>query len=177
MVYSLIYDLEEKSDPIGTTAVFDLGTVISRLSRDWVVIGSGEKLGDKDTYKIEEIRCIVLRRDDLNAVREVFKKWSQKGEKLESGKEIVIEGLLDTKDSTLPIIQKEGDDTLISVIYKEISIQARFAEENLKFIKGIDLEQDAALRGTEVYVCGLVIQTESNQWEILGRSLLPVKES
>jgi hypothetical protein len=174
--YSLIYDLEGDSPPIRATATFDLGTVINRLSRDWVIIGSGEILGAKEIFKGEEIRCLVVRRDDLATVRKVFKDWLQKDSKLEPEKEMVLKGILETKDASSPVINNENDETLISILVDDIALQARFTKENLKFIQGIDINQPASLRGIEIYVLGHLIQNASQQWEILGRALLPAKD-
>ena len=175
-IYSLIYDLEGDSPPIRATATFNLGTVINRLSREWIVIGSGEKLGDKEVFKGEEIRCTVVRRNDLATVRKVFNDWLRKDRKLEPGKEMVLKGILDTKDPSFPISSTENDETLISILVDDKALQARFTKGNLKFIQGIDLTQPASLRGMQIYVLGHVTQTDSQQWEILGRSLLPMKD-
>jgi hypothetical protein len=175
-IYSLIVDLEQESAPLGVTASFDLGTVIKRLNREWICIGSGERLGENYTFKTEEIRCTIVRENDFKTVRSVFEKWVQKDKTLEPGKEMVLKGVLGTKDKASPIIQIKKADTFISVLIDNKVIVVRFLKENLKYIQQIDIQQEATLRGTEVYVLGLVLQTPSHEWEIQGRATLPVKE-
>jgi hypothetical protein len=89
---------------------------------------------------------------------------------------MVLKGVLGTKDKASPIIQIKKADTFISVLIDNKIIIARFLKENLKYIQQIDIQQEATLRGTEVYVLGLVLQTPSHEWEIQGRAMLPVKE-
>ncbi len=174
--YSLIYDLQQKGTPLGVMAAFKLGTVITRLDREWICLGSGEKLGGKATFKIEEIRCSVVREGDLATVRNIFKDWIRKDKKLKSGKEMALQGVLGTKDPKLPIVQTEKDDTLISLISGNEVILIRFIKENLKYIQGLNLKTPDSPPKTNVYVYGLVLQTKSKQWEIQGRALLPVAE-
>ncbi|MHA1650786.1 MAG: hypothetical protein ACTSYB_11375 [Candidatus Helarchaeota archaeon] len=54
------------------TASLNLGTVINRLDKEWICIGSGEKLGTEDTFKVEEIRCYIVQKGDLQTVREIY---------------------------------------------------------------------------------------------------------
>ncbi len=174
--YSLIVDLNEDSTLLGVTAAFDLGTVINRLNREWICIGSGERLGGKETFKIEEIRCSIVRENDFKTVRMLFEKWFQREKTPEPGKEMVLKGILDSKDKGAPIIQKRNGDTLISVLSNNTVIHVRFLEINLKYTQQIDMQQEDNLRGTEVYVLGLVLQTPSQEWEIQGRAILPTNE-
>ena len=171
--YSLIVDLEGKNEPKGVTATLELGEVIWAYG-DFICIGSGEILGGNQTYQIGETQMRIIRKGDLNSVRNIFEKWTQQSNVLESAKELVIKGTLGASDETIPIIRSEKNDTLISVIYNNTNVQVRFHQENLKFVQGMDLQQGDALRGVEVYVCGLAVKKDSD-WEILGRSLISVK--
>jgi hypothetical protein len=171
-IFSLIYDLEGDSPPIRAAASFDLGTVIDRLGRKWIVIGSGDQLGAKETFKAEEIRCIVLRRDDIWSVRKVFEGWVQRDTTLEDGKEMVLKAVLATKDPDSAIVTTGTDEMRISLLLENIALQARFQTHNLIFIDGLELTRGDALRGANVYVLGHVRQLAPNQWEILGRAMI-----
>ncbi len=174
-IFSLIYDLEGDSPPIRAAASFDLGTVIDRLGRKWIVIGSGDQLGAEETFKAEEIRCIVLRRDDIWSVRKVFETWVQRDTTLEDGKEMVLKCVLDSKDPNSPLISTEDDEMRISARLGTNSLLIRFKKQNLIFIEGLDLTQEEHLHGTEIYVLGLVHQLSPTQWELLGRAMIPAK--
>ncbi|NVM53534.1 MAG: hypothetical protein HWN66_07495 [Candidatus Helarchaeota archaeon] len=174
--YSLIIDLEGKTTPLGVTMTLDLGTVINRMDKELICIGSGEVLGGKQTFKIEEIRALIVRRGDLKTVRSIFENWVQPKNPLEDGKEMAIQGVLGTKDEATPIVRTENGDTLISVIHDDTVIPVRFIKDAFAHIVGVNLEQEATLRGTEVYIYGLALLTEDQNWEIQGRALLPRKE-
>ena len=172
-IYSLIVDLENKTVPLGVTMALNLGDIINRLEKEYICIGSGETLGGKQTFKVEEIRATIVRRDDLATIRTFFQKMLQP--KLKKGKELVIKGVLSTPDKTAPIIEKVGDHAIISLMHNEQIVKLRFTKENLKFIRDIEILTPASVAGTEVYVFGLALQTKSKQWELLGRALLPVE--
>lgn len=173
--YSLIVDLEGKLKPYGVTATLSLGTVIWAYG-DFICIGSGEFLGGRRTIKIEETRMRIVKREDLKTIRFIFERWVQQNNILENEKELVLKGSLGTQDNISPIISTKDDETLIFVNLNNTSVQVRFIKESLQYIKGIDIQKNASLRGIEVYVCGLALLTEARKWEILGRSLLRVKE-
>ena len=174
--YSLITDLEGEAEPLGVTMVLDLGEVINRMEKEFICIGSGEILKGIKTFKLEEIRGYIVRRDDLKTVRSIFNKWIKPKSTLETEKEVTLKGLLETKDKTSPLIHKEVSDTIISILLEEGEVQVRFIEKNLQFIKGFDLAEIDEHRGIEIYIHGLAILTESRKWEIQGRALLTVKE-
>lgn len=73
-IYSLIVDLENKTVPLGVTMALNLGDIINRLEKEYICIGSGETLGGKQTFKVEEIRATIVRRDDLATIRTFFQK-------------------------------------------------------------------------------------------------------
>ncbi|MHA1650787.1 MAG: hypothetical protein ACTSYB_11380 [Candidatus Helarchaeota archaeon] len=88
---------------------------------------------------------------------------------------MVIKGILDTSDPDSPLIQTENSDTIISLLYSNADVKVRFIKENLKYIEGIDLTQITSYRGTEIYIFGQATQIAPQQWEILGRALLPTE--
>jgi len=167
--YSLIIDLENKTKPLGVTMALNLGDVINRSDKEYICIGSGETLGGKKTFKVEEIRATIVRNDDLATVRAIFQKMLQL--KLKDGKDIVIKGVL-SKDKTSPNGEKTGDHAIILMKETKTIVQPRFNKENLKFIRDI---APSKVADTEVYAFGLALQTKSKQWELLGRALLPVE--
>ena len=63
----------------------------------------------------------------------------------------------------------------ISALFETNTLLIRFKQQNLIFIEGLDLTHEEKLRGTKVYVLGLVQQITPTQWELLGRAMLPVK--
>jgi hypothetical protein len=171
--YSLIIDLENKTKPLGVTMALDLGDVINRLDTEYICIGSGEILGGKKTFKVEEIRASIVRSADLATIRVSFQKMLQS--KLKKGKDIVIKGVLGTLDKAAPISEKVGDQVIVSLTHNNQIVKLRFTKENLKFIRDIEISTPSSGAGTEVYAFGLALQTKSKQWELLGRALLPVE--
>ena len=171
--YSLIVDLENKTKPLGVTMALDLGDVINRLEKEYICIGSGETLGGKETFKVEEIRATIVRSADLATIRALFQKMAQP--KLKKGKDIVIKGVLGTQDKTAPVVEMVGDHLIISLLYHDQIVKLRFFRKNLKFIRELEILTPSSVAGTEVYAFGLVLQTKSKQWELVGRTLLPVE--
>lgn len=167
---SLIVDLENKKEPLGVTMALNLGDVINRSGKDYICIGSGETLGGKKTFKVEEIRATIVRQGDLVAVRVLFQKMLQT--KLKNGKDIVIKGVLSTQDKSSPKAEETGDHVVILMKETKTIVKPRFDKENLKFIRDI---APSKVADTEVYAFGLALETKSKQWELLGRALLPVE--
>ncbi len=168
--YSLIVDLENKTAPLGVTMALNLGDVINRSGKEYICIGSGETLGGKKTFKVEEIRATIVRSDDLATVRVLFQKMLQT--KLKNGKDIVIKGVLSTQDKTSPNAEKSGAHASILLKETKTIVKPRFNKENLKFIRDI---APSKVADPEVYAFGLALQTKSKEWELLGRALLPVE--
>lgn len=168
---SLIVDLENKKEPLGVTMALELGDVINRSGKEYICIGSGEILGGKKTFKVEEIRATVVRSNDLANVRVIFQKMLQT--KLKNGKDIVIKGVLSTQDKTSPNAEKSGEHATILMKETKTIVKPRFNQENLKFIRDI---APSKVADTEVYAFGLVLETKSKEWELLGRALLPVEK-
>lgn len=170
--YSLIVDLEGKIIPLSVTMSLDIGEVINRLDKEYICIGSGEFLAEKESYNCEEIRAYIARKDDLATVRNIFKIWSEKSS-LEDGKEVTIKGILKSNTKSSPIVWNENGDILFSIMSKREEVLVRFIEKNLKFIKGIDIKEPEKLRGVKVYINGLALK-KSQKWEIQGRTLLKI---
>ncbi|NVM02122.1 MAG: hypothetical protein HWN67_07285 [Candidatus Helarchaeota archaeon] len=168
--------MKGETEPLGVTMGLDLGEVINRMDEEFICIGSGEILEGIKTFNLEEIRAYIVRKNDLNTVKNIFKKWTKQKSSLEMKKEVTLKAFLGTKDKKSLIVNFENGDTLISLILDDKEVRVRFIGKNLKFIKGFIPNQKQVLQGIPVYVHGLALLKDPQKWEIQGRALMTVEK-
>lgn len=173
--YSLIIDSENLEDIKAVTRSLNLGDVINWLGKEYICIGSGEIIGEKD-YNLQEIRADLVEKMNIDKLRTIYGKLVRKNEIPKPNNDAIWIG----RTATIYRPEDEEIDVPSVIFYLKISdgfnsinIPARFTELNQKYIYGLDFEKPRTIINKNMYIFGYVEDKE--EIEIIGRAILPVE--